>query len=230
MSTGELVRKDRNYGKSLNGKTAKAAIRTFLNAEYGLSRSLVLHFLAKLWSILRWFRTQTKYQFFSSSLLLVYDAAKLKQIFKRTTLNRPSNKDQKPTIGRQLSLRIATGPLTPGFKDGPSVRKALEKSGRTSSASSFQDNWHTLFDNVCKTHSLVNNYERDLQIMKENYKVVLKDLMDSPDDQYEVWVNVNMIDFAHVFHSNSDEVDKNYLNGLQSLVNVFEECLVEADF
>lgn len=237
LSTGELIKQDRAYGKQLNGETVKTALKTFLNADYGLSRSLVLQLLAKLWKILRWFRTQTTYKFYSSSLLLVYDAAKLKQSV-RNGLNSSINGRQKPTIGRQLSLRITTGPLTPGYNDdysrskspgGSSTGSRTSNNSPTPSTPSSVEDWHTLFDNVCKTHSLVHNYEKDLQTMKENYSVVLKDLV-GRSDQHEVWVNVNMIDFAHVFHTNGDELDKNYVNGLQNLVNIFEEFLIEADY
>lgn len=160
--------------------------------------------------------------------MLVYDASKLKKLTKRKF---SVNKGHKPTIGRQLSLRIATGPLTPGFsQEDQEFREDSRHASNSCSPPKVTEDWHTMFDNVCKTHSLVNNYEKDLQTMKENYSVVLKDLVDRSRDQYEVWVNVNMIDFAHVFHSTSDEIDKNYLNGLQNLVNIFEEFLMEAEY
>ncbi|KAK6628153.1 hypothetical protein RUM43_001965 [Polyplax serrata] len=225
LPTGELVRKDREFGKSLNGTTARNAIRTFLNGEFGLSRTLLLQFLGKLWRILRWFRTQKNFRFYSSSLLLVYDAATLKQIARVRGLG---SKAPMVTIGRQINLRVATGPLTPGFREGTGSR--TPGPGTPAEGPSVPGDRQTTTDNVCKTHSLVSNYDRDLQSMKDNYKVVFNDFMNRTEDIYEVWVNVNMIDFAHVFHSPTEDVDLNYLNGLQTLVNIFEEFLLEVNF
>lgn len=50
------------------------ALKTFLNADNGLNENLVLTFLKKLERIKRWFETQKNYAFYSSSILLVYDA------------------------------------------------------------------------------------------------------------------------------------------------------------
>ncbi|KAL0275652.1 UNVERIFIED_CONTAM: hypothetical protein PYX00_003448 [Menopon gallinae] len=209
LSTGEHLKFDREYGKTLNGETVRTSLRTFLNAECGLSRTLVLQLLTKLWKILRWFRMQRKYKFYSSSLLLAYDAVKLKRNAKSQFVNGANS----PAVGRHgsSSPSCSQSPSTPGT---PPI-----------------ENWHTMFDNVCRTHSLVNNYEKDLETKRENYRLLLRDLVGcSGTEPNEEWVNVHMIDFAHVFHSNSEDLDNNYLIGLQNLVNIFEEFLVEAHY
>ena len=207
-----MIKKGREYGKSLNGQGAKNAIKTFLNADYGWNRSLILQFLTKLWKILRWFRYQKKYRFFSSSLLLVYDASKLRQNIKQNSVY-CKNKLSKSTLGRQNSFQM-------GQNREPSTHNRLGGSLRKIQS---QNN----FDNLFRTHSLINNYERDLQDMKENYNLILNDLMGKSNN--ELWVNVAMIDFAHVFQSDFESIDENYLNGLQNLVDVFEEFLTETN-
>jgi hypothetical protein len=91
--------------------------------------------------------------------------------------------------------------------------------------------WHAGFEKACRTHSLVNNYEKDLQSMKESYTFHLNDLKsaDKPLSKEE-WVQVKMIDFAHVFPSVNDELDTNYLEGLENLVKLFESLLEETSF
>jgi hypothetical protein len=59
--------------------TGVAAIKTYLNGSTRrLCRALVLQFLSQLWRIQTWARRQTRVQLYCTSLLLVYDAAKLR--------------------------------------------------------------------------------------------------------------------------------------------------------
>lgn len=228
VSTRALRRFDSAYGKSLDGSGVRDAIRTFLNGDLAFSRTLLLQFLAKLWQILRWFRTQNRYHFFGSSLLLVYDAAKLREEF-QISGKKNLNGHHRPTVARQLSLRIPTGPLTPGFeprRKSPGSGPSTPTPGSSHAPLPSLEDLENDFDSMCKTHSLENNYEKDLQSMKENYSVVLNDLL---KDHLHMpsWVNVKMIDFAHVFPANA--VDKNYLEGLENFVNIFETFLMDAD-
>jgi hypothetical protein len=64
--------------------------------------------------------------------------------------------------------------------------------------------------------------------MKENYTFQLNDLKsaDKPSGKEE-WVQVKMIDFAHAFPSVNDELDTNYLEGIENLVKLFESLLEE---
>lgn len=59
-----------------------SALKIFLNADTQLSRLLLMKFLSTLYSIQQWARTQTTLRLYSSSLLLAYDAKRLRaQIF-----------------------------------------------------------------------------------------------------------------------------------------------------
>lgn len=92
----------------------------------------------------------------------------------------------------------------------------------------FDVSWLTGFEKACRTHSLVNNYEKDLQSMKEDYAFQLNDLKsaDTPLSS-EDWIQVKMIDFAHAFTSENGEVDTNYLEGIENLVTLFESLWKE---
>jgi len=244
-------------------------MKLYLNSDCGLNRQMMLQFLASLWRILRWCRTQRKFRLYSSSLLLVYDARRLRQCLKveGCSPSRPLS----PILGRALTLSISTppvfgGPLSPGFSGPPSPGfcsqrnsdqfsfsgSGTDKSHNSGSSSgrhspntlsipgtptspfpkqncTFSDgSWHAGFETACRTHSLVNNYEKDLQSMKENYTFQLNDLKsaDKPVSK-EDWVQVKMIDFAHAFPSVNDELDTNYLEGIENLVKLFESLLEE---
>lgn len=58
----------------------RTAFRLFLNADTGLNRQLITSILTNLWAIQRWMQTQKTFRFFSSSILIVYDARRLRQI------------------------------------------------------------------------------------------------------------------------------------------------------
>lgn len=91
LTTGKCKRFDKDYGKKLNEKTVKDALRMFLNAESGLCRALLMHFLSGLWKVQKWARTQKCYKLYSSSLLLVYDARRLRNSLESNKRNNQSN-------------------------------------------------------------------------------------------------------------------------------------------
>lgn len=70
--------------------------------------------------------------------------------------------------------------------------------------------------------------------IKDNYALMLDNLVGVYDSNKE-WVHVKMIDFAHTFNNNelSDgqaaTIDKNYLDGIEHLVEIFEEFLKQCD-
>lgn len=59
-----------------------SAFKLFLNGENGFCRDLLLQLLVPLWRILHWARSQQKIRLFSTSILLIYDARKLRQLLK----------------------------------------------------------------------------------------------------------------------------------------------------
>ncbi|XP_049774458.1 inositol polyphosphate multikinase isoform X1 [Schistocerca cancellata] len=252
ISNGKLMKYGKDYGKRLNKSSVIDAFRIFLNADSGLSRHLVLQFVARLWRILCWCRSQRLYRFYSSSLLLIYDARRLRQTL-GTGLARPLS----PTLSASCSANgrfnsppaspLFEAPLTPDrlgqsvfFPDRSTRLSSCSSSASTSASgtptsslsrqNSFlsDDSWHPSFEEICRTHSLINNYEKDLQSMKENYTFQLEDLLSAERrGTREPWVKIKMIDFAHAFPGVGSDPDVNYLEGIENLVKVFESLLEE---
>lgn len=77
---GTLIRHGKDYGKKLTEDNIRDAFLLYLNAaEDGrVSRTLLEQFLRDLYLIRDWARKQTMFRLYSSSVLLVYDAAQLK--------------------------------------------------------------------------------------------------------------------------------------------------------
>ncbi|PNF25111.1 hypothetical protein B7P43_G02042 [Cryptotermes secundus] len=264
ISTGNVIKFGKEHGKNLNKTTIKDVMKLYLNCDSGLIRQMILQFTVKLWQIHQWCRNQHKFRLYSSSILLVYDARRLRQCLRLEGCS-PS-RPLSPILGRALTFRATTPPvfggqLSPGLNGPPSPGfgsqfslsgSATDKKSRNSGSYSgkhspntlsvpgtpvspfpkqngcFDASWLTGFEKACRTHSLVNNYEKDLQSMKEDYAFQLNDLKsaDTPFSS-EDWVQVKMIDFAHAFPSVNDELDTNYLEGIENLVTLFESLWKE---
>ena len=77
---------------------------------------------------------------------------------------------------------------------------------------------------LCRTHSYSNNFDADIIQMKEDYAALLSELS-STSEEKQNWVRVYMIDFAHVFPAEDNDVDNNYLEGIESLIKLLEKFL-----
>jgi inositol-polyphosphate multikinase len=70
--------------------------------------------------------------------------------------------------------------------------------------------------------------------IKDNYQQMLDSMVGSYDEKKE-WIQVKMIDFAHTFTTSefpdgqAAGVDLNYLDGIEHLVEIFEEFLKQCD-
>lgn len=74
-----MKRYGKEYGKGLDENTVIEALKIFLNADTKLFRPLVSKFLTHLQNIQKWAHQQRNFKLYSSSVLLVYDAKKLKE-------------------------------------------------------------------------------------------------------------------------------------------------------
>lgn len=269
------------------------AMEIFLNAKPGQPpcRNLIVQFLSTLWKILKFFRLQTKFRFYSSSVLLAYDAKRLRQYSSPSNNNLPINNGCTSTnnflkvspIARASSCKLITRPVTPlvdeGFsgqlgESGPIFQKtinnhspiatpalspifirrnkgkaivrsqslkrndSLKRSGSFNRSispnllnepslvrnNSYGRGMNIVVEKLCRTHSYTNNFDKDFIKMKEDYAILLDELTSTPEEKQN-WVRVNMIDFAHVFPSDTDSLDTNYLEGIQNLIKLLESFL-----
>ncbi|XP_014237962.1 uncharacterized protein LOC106659782 isoform X1 [Trichogramma pretiosum] len=106
LPTGELQKYDKDYGKKLNEDSLVEALEIFLNGnkDRGPCRDLVLRLVSILWKILALFRDQRRYRFYSSSLLLVYDAKRLRHHLHRQLNNSPVESLLRSPISRGKSF------------------------------------------------------------------------------------------------------------------------------
>lgn len=87
--------------------------------------------------------------------------------------------------------------------------------------------WRKTIRSLKRTHSFQNNYDKDVQNKIQDYTFILDELV--AEQQSEIWTTAKMIDFAHVFPAEGNCVDTNYLGGIESLVKLFEDLLMETE-
>lgn len=233
ISDNNLIKFDKCYGKSLNKDTVSEALKIFLNGENGFCRSLLMQILAPLWKIQHWARNQTSLRLYSSSLLLIYDARRLKDCLKYQNLQPTLKLSRSSSLYRPISMAVLnvneeksntgfSGQLT---KEGPILTSSIKKRFNLEIPFKKKCNnvWQQSFRNLKRTHSFQNNYEENFRSQKNNYRCALEDLCCEPKS--ELWGTVKMIDFARTYPSNKCDIDDNYLQGIESLVKIIEEFL-----
>lgn len=159
VKTGRVKRFGKEYGKKLNEQTIKETFRIFLNAEGGLCRSLLMQFLSGLWAIQSWARSQTNLRVYSSSVLLVYDARRLREV-----LDAAKRRPQSPAQASSLN-----GNVTPTGGNGFTLNRSVSSASSTSSHSSMCSlspiggvvgEPIQSFKKIQRIHSVNNNYDQ----------------------------------------------------------------------
>lgn len=159
VTTGRVKRFGKEYGKKLSEQTIKEAFRIFLNAESGgLCRPLLMQFLSGLWAIQSWARSQTSLRIYSSSVLLVYDARRLREVLSE------ANKRRSPhTMMNGNTTPTGTGN---GFTLNRSVSSASSSShssmGSLSPGAGSGGGGEPIqsFKKIQRNHSVNNNYDQ----------------------------------------------------------------------
>ncbi|KAG6451114.1 hypothetical protein O3G_MSEX006971 [Manduca sexta] len=253
LATGKLHRYNKDYGKKLHGQAVKDAIRTFLNggSGAGLCRALVLQLVSRLWRVQRWARG-VRVRLYSASLLLAYDAAKLRACcvaapaptHAPTHALLPMNCRSAP-ITRRKSIHSTHSPSTGSnfsgqiTSKGPHYKKvnSVPITSMTLAQNSFappppiNSPWSEALERLNHNHSFEHNYEDKLSKIKMNYRALLDQLSyDSPNPK--PWGTVAIIDFAHAFFNDDDDeksVDENFKEGIDNFVEILEDFLRETD-
>lgn len=149
-----------------------AALKIFLNADTQLSRLLLVKFLSTLWSVQAWARSQTSLRLYSSSLLLAYDAKRLKtQLF----CNR--NYSKSSTVSSRSSSIESTTKLTPTSSSGnewhpTNVNSTIDSANDNGCFNSNNERYNgsanhsvnntesiQFYKQLQRSHSTQNNYE-----------------------------------------------------------------------
>ncbi|XP_070519048.1 inositol polyphosphate multikinase isoform X2 [Cardiocondyla obscurior] len=219
--SGRLRKYDRDYGKQLGVEGVVEALEDFLNAIPGkpICRQLVSEILTYLYKIERLFNIQRKYRFYSSSLLVAYDAQHLRQHCPLKTdssaLHSVSKFSKDMTCGSVPC--IVPNKYLSGTND-LMFRSRLKKSASEPVSMCKQ------IPNPIKSCNLNVNTDRLCQSSPSHFSILCTNDVTKKDDDVSMdkckWVKVKMIDFTHVFPGENNELDRNYRDGIKMLIRL----------
>ncbi|XP_050471712.1 inositol polyphosphate multikinase [Bombus huntii] len=257
VSSGKLKQFGKHYGKTLDANGVVEALKIFLNIspERPPCRQLIVMLLSFLWKILLFFRMQRLFRFYSSSLLVAYDAKRLRHYLRLNNTNVNKLPSHVSTPFSSTSNYATTSNVFKHTNDATSnsvssiesnrnrtmekahfIKRSISLSGENDSSSkektlnrSGSCSPDFKVDRLCRTHSYVNNFDDDIRRMKEDYDDLLNELTSSMKEKQN-WVRINMIDFTHVFPAeDQNALDLNYLEGIENLIKLVEMFLVSKD-
>lgn len=161
VRTGRVKRFGKEYGKKLNEESVREAFRIFLNADSGgLCRSLLMQFLSGLWAIQSWARTQSHMRIYSSSVLLVYDTRRLREVLEANKRRPQSPQQQQLTPPPSMS----NGNTTPTGGNGFSLHRSVSSASSSSRSSMGSPGCGgepiQSFKKIQRIHSMNNNYDQ----------------------------------------------------------------------
>ncbi|XP_060811741.1 inositol polyphosphate multikinase [Bombus pascuorum] len=257
VSSGKLRQFGKHYGKTLDANGVVEALKIFLNIspERPPCRQLIVMLLSFLWKILLFFRMQRLFRFYSSSLLVAYDAKRLRHYLRLNNTNINKLPSHVSTPFSSTNNYATTSNVFKHTNDATSnsvssiesnrnrtmekahfIKRSISLSGENDSSSkektlnrSGSCSPDFKVDRLCRTHSYVNNFDDDIRRMKEDYDDLLNELTSSMKEKQN-WVRINMIDFTHVFPAeDQNALDLNYLEGIENLIKLVEMFLVSKD-
>ncbi|XP_005301803.1 inositol polyphosphate multikinase isoform X2 [Chrysemys picta bellii] len=224
---------NQHYGRSLTKETIKEGMSRFFHNGYCLRKDAVAASIQKIEKILQWFESQEQLNFYASSLLFVYEGSC------QLTATRLSDGTlaEKRVVPKGLlqdgdlleyNNNIHVINSTENGKREASVGKSLPKiyafhkkaySKRHHSQISLKTE-NLEQDNVWKSSTCISQEHLNGNVIPQLEKVFChmpKEMKENAD------VEVKMIDFAHVFPSNTK--DKGYIYGLKNLITVLQNIL-----
>ncbi|XP_039304695.1 inositol polyphosphate multikinase isoform X2 [Solenopsis invicta] len=221
--SGRLRKYDRDYGKQLGVEGVVEALEDFLNIIPGkpVCRQLVSEILTYLYKIERLFNMQRKYCFYSSSLLIAYDAQHLRQHcplkddictpFLVPKFDKEVISGSVPCIARGTHNLSGTNELTfsSRLKKSVSAPVSIPCEQILNQSRSRNSN----MDRLCRSSPSQFTYSCTNDITKKDEENV------SMENKCK-WVKVKMIDFTHVFPGENNDLDRNYRDGIQMLIQL----------
>ncbi|XP_051838594.1 inositol polyphosphate multikinase [Antechinus flavipes] len=220
---------NQHYGRSLTKETVKDGVSRFFHNGYCLRKDAVAASIQKIEKILKWFESQNQLNFYASSLLFVYEGSPLSAANKlgdgTSSQKTIWAKGQLPdTEVLEYNNNIHLLSSTENGKRGASVGKvyvrhkeAYSKNhpGQTSLKVENGERGSVWKSGNCMSQEHLNG-----NVLSQLEKVFYHRPTELPESTD---VEVRMIDFAHVFPSNTK--DEGYVYGLKHLITVLQNIL-----
>uniref|UniRef100_A0A8D0F875 Kinase n=2 Tax=Strigidae TaxID=30459 RepID=A0A8D0F875_STROC len=233
VSSDSYETQNQHYGRSLTKETVKDGISKFFHNGYCLRKDAIAASIQKIEKILGWFEGQKQLNFYASSLLFVYEGScqattvRLSDVTLAEKRGVPKGLLSSGDI-LEYNNNIHVINSTENGKIEASVSKGLSKfyalhkkaySKRHHSQLSLKvENLEQ--GNVWKSSTCITQEHLNGNVIPQLEKVFCHmpaEIKESAN------VEVRMIDFAHVFPSNTK--DEGYIYGLKNLITVLQNIL-----
>uniref|UniRef100_H2XWF6 Kinase n=1 Tax=Ciona intestinalis TaxID=7719 RepID=H2XWF6_CIOIN len=228
-SPNEAIFYDKKYGRSLSKDRITEGLDLFLSGNVPWKKYIVKAFIQRLEMILSWFESQKRYQFYSSSLLLIYEG----EFFDGS-----SDSDEEfihkfffflgilhgcPMLAVNHLYKVSMFPQPAGNNDTGSresrgVALSSSTTGRESGYSSEVES-----KNRRQSAAIRNEFVASLSRRVEESTRDLKYRFPPEIVDVRIECEYTMIDFAHVFEEPRSDVD--YIYGLRNLIAYFRKVL-----
>ncbi|XP_053839473.1 inositol polyphosphate multikinase [Vidua macroura] len=233
VSSDSYETQNQHYGRSLTKETVKDGISKFFHSGYCLRKDVVAASIQKVEKILEWFEGQTQLNFYASSLLFVYEGSCQATTMRLSDVTlAEKRKVPKGLLSGgdvlEYNNNIHVINSTENGKIEASVGKGLSKfyalhkkacSKRHHSQLSLKVE-NSEQDNVWKTSTCITQEHLNGNVLPQLEKVFYHMPAETKESAN---VEVRMIDFAHVFPSNTK--DEGYIYGLKNLITVLQNIL-----
>ncbi|NXA36659.1 IPMK multikinase, partial [Eudromia elegans] len=233
VCTDSYETQNQHYGRSLTKETVKDGVSKFFHNGYCLRKDAVAASIQKMEKILEWFEGQEQLNFYASSLLLVYEGS-----CQATTVRLGEvTLAEKRVVPRGLlggdileyNNNIHVINATENGKIEASVSKGLSKFYALHKKAYSKRHHHGQLSlkvenleqgNVWKSSTCITQEHLNGNVLPQLEKVFCH-MPAEPKESANV--EVRMIDFAHVFPS--DTRDEGYIYGLKNLITVLQNIL-----
>uniref|UniRef100_G3W7M6 Kinase n=1 Tax=Sarcophilus harrisii TaxID=9305 RepID=G3W7M6_SARHA len=220
---------NQHYGRSLTKETVKDGVSRFFHNGYCLRKDAVAASIQKIEKILKWFESQNQLNFYASSLLFVYEGSPLSAANKlgdgTSSQKTIWAKGQLPdTEVLEYNNNIHLLSSTENGKRGASVGKVYVRH-KEAYSKNHPGQTSLKVENgergsVWKSGSCMSQEHLNGNVLSQLEKVFYHRPAELPESTD---VEVRMIDFAHVFPSNTK--DEGYVYGLKHLITVLQNIL-----
>ncbi|XP_036430005.1 inositol polyphosphate multikinase [Colossoma macropomum] len=234
VNSESYISHDQFYGRSLRQETLKTGLAQFFHNGVELRKDAVSLSICKIRDILRWFEGQKQLHFYASSLLFVYEGSpRLANGIKWREDAQTRQENGQGELECNNNIHLANCKLRGHRCSLASQRSAC---GWLNCSDLPQDIQYVRHKNGIWPHSLHYHLEqangngvsseedtKNMRVVDGRSTGLGKGRLRDGFGEKEEDVDVRMIDFAHVFPS--DSPDEGYMYGLKNLLSVLEQIL-----